>query len=338
MPMKNPSHSREKTLGRARLRKNQSARYPIERSPFWRLSSIHQLATLLDVPVHEIKAICMEPSYNRFDDRPKPGKEPRHIQEPTSRTLKIHYRMARYLDSIERPEFLHSATKKRSHVTNARAHLSSGGGVVAMDIRKFFESTTYHHVKAFFHRDLGCSHDVARLLATVCTADGHLPTGSCISPLLSYFTHRQMFARIEMLCIEQNVTVTLYVDDLTLSGIHATKSMLYQIKQLIVRHGLRTKATKDAVVRPGKSAIITGVMRTGGQLRLRNRHHEAIVAIQDQVVAGECESSHQLRGRIAAARAVDPQAACRLEARMKRLEHAAPDGVAPSDDARSLEL
>lgn len=333
--MKNPLHKREKALGRARLRRNQSARYPIERSPFWRLSSIHRLAMLLDVPVQEIKATCMEPSYNRFDDHPKPGKEARHIQEPTDRTLKIHYRIARYLDSIERPEFLHSATKKRSHVTNARAHLPSGGAVVAMDIRKFFESTTYHHVKAFFHRDLGCSHDVARLLANVCTADGHLPTGSCISPLLSYFTHRLMFTQIERLCVGKGVVMTLYVDDLTLSGMHATKSMLYQIKNLIVRHGLQTKATKDAVVRPGKSAIITGVMRAGEQLRLRNKHHGAIVAIQDQIAAGETESSHQLRGRIAAARAVDPQAATRLEARMKRLAHATSGDVATGEDARS---
>jgi hypothetical protein len=188
-----------------------------------------------------------------------------------------------------------------------------------MDIRKFFESTTFHHVKAFFHKDLGCSHDVARLLATVCTADGHLPTGSCISPLLSYFTHRQMFAEIEKHCVASSVVMTLYVDDLTLSGIHATKSMLYQIKALIVRHGLQTKPTKDAVVRPGKSAIITGAIRDGSQLRLRNRHHDAIVKIQDQIALGQCPSLDQLRGRVASARAVEPRAAERLEARLKRI-------------------
>lgn len=317
--MKNPSHRREKAFGRARLRKNKSARYPIERSPFWRLSSIHQLAALLDVPVEDLEATCMAPSYNRFDDQPKPGKEARHIQEPTEATLKIHYRIARHLDSIQRPDFLHSATKCRSHVTNARAHLASGGAVVAMDIRKFFESTTYHHVKAFFYKDLGCSHDVARLLATVCTADGHLPTGSCISPLLSYFTHRQLFAEIEKLCVVTNVIMTLYVDDLTLSGIHATKSMLYRIKALIVRHGLQTKSTKDAVLRPGKSAIITGAIRAGDQLRLRNKHHGAIVEIQDQMSLGRTPPLDQLRGRIASARAVDPQAAARLEARLERI-------------------
>jgi len=317
--MKNQSHRREKAIGRARLRKNKSARYPIERSPLWRLSSIHKLAVLIGVPVEELEAACLTPTYNRFDDQAKPGKEPRHIQEPTEATLRIHYRVVKLLDSIQRPDFLHSATKKRSHVTNARAHVGSGGAVVAMDIRKFFESTSYQHVKTFFHKDLGCSHDVARLLAAVCTADGHLPTGSCISPLLSYFTHRQLFAAIEELCSEKGVTMTLYVDDLTLSGTGATKTMLFQVKAMVRRQGLRTQSTKDAIVPPGKPAIITGAVRSGDQLRLRNKHHSSIVAIQNLISDGRDPSLVELRGRVAAARAVEPRAATRLEARLDQI-------------------
>ena len=317
--MKNPLHRREKAVGRARLRKNKSARYPIERSPLWKLTSTHRLAALIDVPVGELEAICMAPTYNRFLDQPKPGKEPRNIQEPTEATLRIHYRLVKYLDSIQRPEFLHSATKKRPHITNARAHLESGGAVVAMDIRKFFESTTYHHVKSFFHKDLGCSLDVARLLATVCTADGHLPTGSCISPLLSYFTHRRLFSEIEALCLEKCVTMTLYVDDLTLSGVCATKTLMFQIKALIQRQGLQTQSAKDAVIRPGKPAIITGTIRRDGTLRLRNKHHNSIVAIQNRIAQGETRPGNELRGRVASARAIEPPAAARLEARLDKI-------------------
>lgn len=155
MPMKNQSHRREKAAGRARLRKNRSARYPIERSPLWKLSSIHRLAALLDVAVQDVEAVCMAPSYNRFDDQPKPGKEARHIQEPTESTLGIHYRIAKLLDSIERPDFLHSATKTRSHVTNAQAHLGSGGAVVAMDIRRFSKARPSTTSRRSFIKTLG---------------------------------------------------------------------------------------------------------------------------------------------------------------------------------------
>jgi Reverse transcriptase (RNA-dependent DNA polymerase) len=323
MPMKNQQHRLDKAAGRRRLRRNESARYPIEKSPLWGLTSTHKMAALIGVPVDDLHLVCMAPTYNRFDEQPKPGSKPgkelRHIQEPVETTLRIHYRIAKHLDSIQRPDFLHSATKKRSHVTNAQAHVDAGGAVVAMDIRKFFESTTYHHVKAFFLKDLGCSVDIARLLATVCTADGHLPTGSCISPLLSYFTHRQMFAAVEALCAEKKAPMTLYVDDLTLSGPHATKTLLHAVKALINRQGLRTQPSKDAVVRPGKAAIITGAVRDGGQLRLRNQHHNSIVRLQDRFANGDDVSVDELRGRVAAARSVEPVAAVRLEARLKHI-------------------
>ncbi|WP_342702914.1 reverse transcriptase family protein [Burkholderia arboris] len=317
--MTRDAHKRDKSAGRARLRKNKSARYPIESSPLWKLTSIHQLAVLIGIPVDELEATCIAPTYHRFDEAAKEGKEPRHIQEPTGATLRAHYRLVRHLDSIQRPDFLHSATKKRSHITNARAHAESSGAVVAMDIRKFFESTTYQHVKNFFHKDLGCSHDIARFLANICTADGHLPTGSCISPLLSYFTHRHLFADIERLCAERGVTMTLYVDDLTLSGPHATKSLLFATKSMIKRCGLRTKDAKDAVVRPGKAAIITGAVRSDGGVRLRNKHHDAIVTIQDSIAATGEITNNVLKGKVAAARAVEPSAAARLEERLKRL-------------------
>lgn len=323
--MANLQHSFDKAAGRRHLRKNRSARYPISRSPLWRLTSIHKLATLIGVAVEDLKSICTSPTYSRFQEKLKPdakfGKRPRQIQEPTNATLRIHYRLAKHLDSIERPDFLHSATKRRSHVSNARAHLDSGGAVVAMDIAKFYESTSYNHVKAFFLRDLGCAPDIARFLASVCTADGHLPTGSCISPLLSYFTHRRLFAAIEAMCSARGVTMTLYVDDLTLSGSHATKTMMYEVRSLIKKQGLVTKPEKDALVCPGKAAIITGAVRDGQALRLRNRHHDAVVTLQDRIAVGELNDIvfNKLRGQIASARAVEPVAATRLVARMNRM-------------------
>jgi Reverse transcriptase (RNA-dependent DNA polymerase) len=323
MRMKSQSHKLVRAAGRRRLRRNKSGRYPIEKSPFWGLSSTHHLAELIGVPKSDLEAICMAPTYNCFVEQTKlnakPGKEPRHIQEPIETTLKIHYRIVRHLDSIERPDFLHSATKKRSHVTNAHTHLDSGGAVVAMDIRKFFESTSYHHVKAFFYKDLKCTHDVARLLANVCCAEGHLPTGSCISALLSYFAHRKMFLQIHDQCTAKDVTMSVYVDDLTFSGVHATKTMLHEFKRVIRRHGLQTHPDKDALVRPGKPAIITGAVRDGHQIRLRNKHHNSIVGLQDLIAGGEDSSNTKLRGQVAAARSVEPAAANRLEARLSRI-------------------
>lgn len=322
--MKSQLHRHEKTIGRRRLKRNICARYEITESPLYKLTSIHKLSSLLGIKVDDISVLCLKPSYSCFYENNKnlkSGKQPRHIQEPFEITLRLHYRLAKLLDSIKRPEFLHSATKKRSNVTNATAHLNSDGAVVLMDIRKFYENTTYGQIKKFFFNDLKCSHDIARLLTTLCSFEGHLSTGSCLSPLLSYFAHRDLFKSIESLCISKNVSMTLYVDDLTLSGLHATRTLLYQIKTLIKKENLSTHPKKDAVVPVGKSTIITGVIRQLSKLHLRNRHHEAIVLLQDRIASGESGLDGKLLGRLAAANSIDPAAVKRLYERSRKMQN-----------------
>ncbi len=306
---------KEQAAASRRLRANGPSRYPIERSPLWHLRSIHALARLLGVAQADLETVCMHPTYRRFQSTPKPGGRPRDVAQPTGETLRAHYRIATLLDRVQRPDFLHSATRTRSYVTNAKAHVDTNGAVATLDIENFFESTSFLHVKRFFRDELHCANDVARLLATLCTVDGHLPTGSGLSPLLSYFTHRSVFGAIDRLCRDAQVTMTLYVDDITLSGVHATRSLLHRIEALLVHQGLRVQKAKTACVRPGKAAIITGVVRDDGQLRLRNRHRRAIVEQQDRIRRRQASEQPGLMGRLAAARAVDPVTAGKLAAR-----------------------
>ncbi len=312
--MPSRQHKREKAARRSGLRKNKSGSYPIESSPLWQQKSLHKLAELLGTTPEELAAIASAPEYNEFVDKPNTPKA-RDVQEPLGPTMHLHYSLVKLLDRIQRPDFLHSATKRRSYITNAEAH-RAGHAIVQTDIRKFYESTTYAHVKTFFFKDLGWPHDLAKLVAKACTVHGHLPTGSCISPLLSYFVHRRMFAGIEELCRRAGVVMTLYVDDLTLSGVHATSSLLHEVKATILRFDLVTH--KEKLVAPGNVGIVTGVALDNGQLRLRNKQHKALVEIIDSVCAGDTTLMDKLQGKLAAAHAVEPAAAAGLTERYKR--------------------
>ncbi|MBX3625348.1 MAG: RNA-directed DNA polymerase [Rhizobacter sp.] len=272
------------------------------------------MAELLGTTPDVLEAIAAAPTYNEFVDKPNTPKA-RDVQEPLGATMHLHYSLVQLLDRIQRPTFLHSATKKRSYITNADAH-RAGHAIVKTDIRKFYESTSYAHVKRFFFQDLGWSHDAARLVARACTVHDHLPTGSCISPLLSYFVHRKMFASIEELCSRSNVVITLYVDDITMSGLHATTALLHEVKAKIQRFGLVTH--KEKFVAPGTPGVVTGVALDKGQLRLRNKQHQALVKVIDSVHAGDLTLLNQLRGKLAAAQAIDPAAAAGLIERYKR--------------------
>jgi hypothetical protein len=320
MQKKNPKNTPHKNLKAALkrgYRKNKSSRYPLEDSPLWQMTSLHVLARLVRLDPEGLRKVAGSPLYNKFVDKLGTDKE-RHVQEPLGSTMRLHYRLAKLLDSIQRPDFLHSATRRRSNVSNADKHRSHlpGHVIVKTDIKKFYERTTYAHVKSFFYKNLGWSYDLAKLMATICTVDGHLPTGSCLSPILSYFVHRNLFAEIEKRCMDRGVTLTLYVDDLTLSGARASKTFMHEIKDLIRRTNLETH--KDVLVAPGKVGMVTGVAVDGNRLRLRNKQHRSIVAIIDAVVDGDKSQAEKLTGKLAAARVVEPAAADKLAMRLQQ--------------------
>jgi hypothetical protein len=258
------------------------------------------------MPIEDVRRAAKEPSYRFFDDPPppdKPHKDPRQIQEPLGLSLKLHYRFARMLDRVVRPVFLHSATKKRSHISNARVHCGDDP-VVSTDIEKFYENTTRQHVKGFLYRDLSWPLDLANLMADALTVNGHLPTGSAVSPLLSYFTHHHRFAEVERICAQAGCVLTLFVDDITVSGKRASKSLLYRIKHILMCSDLRTH--KERCAAHGSDIVITGAVRDGGTLRLRNKHRKEIVAGLVQLESGDLSIRESLAAKIASARAVDP--------------------------------
>lgn len=313
-------HRYQKLALKREFRRNHSAKYAIESSPLWQLAGPNELVSLLGMTIEQIRSVARAPTYKCFDDpSTKPGKEPRHIQEPRELTLRLHYKFAKFLDRIVRPAFLHSATKKRSHVTNAAAHRGTAP-VVCTDIKKFYESTSRAQVKAFFLKDLGWPVDLAALMADALTVNGHLPTGSAVSPLLSYFTHRSRFAEIERICANAGCTITLFVDDITVSGKHASTGLLRRIKKILLQAGLVSH--KDQSASTGSAVVITGAVREGQVLRLRNKHRRGIVGLLDRLESGDCTVKESLGSKIAAAKCVDVAGTAALERRYVQLSAA----------------
>jgi len=327
METTNKQHRRQKLALKRELRRNKSARYSLNASPLWRIAGPEKLAALLKMSISEIRAVANRPSYRCFDEKPsKPGKAPRHIQEPRDQTLHLHYQFTKLLDRIERPDFLHSATKKRSHITNAASH-QGNNPIVSTDIEKFYENTTRAHVKNFLLHDMHWPIDLASLMADALTIDGHLPTGSAVSPILSYFAHHVKFKKIEALCKSRGCQITLFIDDISISGEHASMSLLKMVKSILHSSGLRTH--KDRSAPEGSSVIITGVVRTRDGIRLRNKHRKDINESLKNIESGESEPTDSLRSKISAAKCVDPVGIAPLERKFNILNKS-PSRAAPT--------
>jgi Reverse transcriptase (RNA-dependent DNA polymerase) len=319
-------HKSEKAALKRGFRKNKSARYPLTNSPLLKLTSIHLLARLLRLDVESMRKLSSSTEYNFFTITSKPNK-PREVQEPLRSTMRTHYRFVKLLDSIQRPDFLQSATRNCSNITNAEKH-KGGEKVVKTDIKSFYQNTTFHHVKSFFHSDLGWPRDIAKMMALICTVNGHLPTGSCLSPLLSYWVHRKMFENIQVLCESKSVTLTLYVDDLILSGKLANKSLLKQVKNLIGQKGLLTH--KDVVIATNYAATVTGVIVDGNQIRVPNEHRLKIINSIDDVANGKVDQLPRLRSQIAYAGAIEPKTKIQFMKRLQRKKLQSEQGKAVS--------
>jgi hypothetical protein len=107
------------------------------------------------------------------------------------------------------------------------------------------------------------------------------------------------------ICLDKGCTVTLFVDDITVSGKHATMALLHRIKRVLSSAGLVTHEDRSAST--GSAVIITGAVREDEKLRLRNKHRKSIVGSLNKLEADglTIEDQKSLAAKIAAAKCVD---------------------------------
>lgn len=244
--------------------------YPLHDSVFYKLSNKKRLADLLSSTPQELKSLVGPGNYRCFTQI-KNGKS-RLIQEPLPKLDMIHTRVASLLCRIETTDGLHSGKKGKSNISNARAHLGLGKNVITADIKTFFPSTSRQNVFDFFYRSMHCAPDVADLLSKVLTYDDHVPTGSRISMPLAYFANKKMFTEIESAAGKYGAKMTIYVDDLTFSGVMLQKNFIYQLETIAKKYGHKIHPAKTRFYGANEVKLITGAAIKGNEIAPRNKH------------------------------------------------------------------
>lgn len=241
----------------------------LNQSRLFKVTSPGKLATVLGVSLADLRGLAsLGLAYREFD-LPKKGGGIRHCEDPVLPLKALHRKLATMLSRIEAPDFLFCPVKGRCYGSNAAAHRNNRV-VRCLDIKKFFPSTPSQRVFWFFHTVLQCRRDVAGLLSDLTTFQGRLPTGSPLSPILAYFAFYDMWAEIEVFCRERGYVMTVYIDDVTVSGEKVPEGDLWRIKRIIHRFGLRYHKEKSFIDCP---AEITGVVVKDGRLLAPNRQH-----------------------------------------------------------------
>jgi len=167
-------------------------------------------------------------------------------------------------------------------------------------------------MSSIFFNVMECSRDVAGLLTSISTVNGHLPTGSCVSQILAFFTHKILFDDLEKLAADAGLDMTCYVDDIAVSGDRASGLTLHAIRKRIHQAGLKTNRRKERRYCSNRPKEVTGVIISNGQAMLPNRHHKKIH--ESVVRAGETSDTIEREALISSA--VDRlQAAAQIDKR-----------------------
>lgn len=265
-------------------------RHPLDQSPFYKLRSKRKLADLLRISQAELRLMCRTAGevYREFSVPKKDGAL-RRVEDPARQLKLVQARIARQLSRIKPPDYLFCPVKGRCYVSNAAQH--RGNRVVrCLDVRKYFPSTPSRRVFWFFHTVMRCERDVAAALAKLATYQGHLPTGSPLSPILAYFAHYDVWEAVAAICREHGYTLTVYIDDVTISGPKISPTVMWSVKEAIHASGLRYHKEKVFHDRP---AEITGVIVNGEQLAAPNRQLKKIATIRTAI---RTEDRRGLRG------------------------------------------
>lgn len=330
------------------------ATYPLDQCALDSVTSPEMLAARLSTPrrpvsVEELETFSKGSGHYSIRDEVKSNGGTRKIEEPKKRLQEIHGRVHSLLSRVTLPAYVHSVKKGHSYVTNARQHLGQGE-LVKLDIERFYPSVRRAAVADFFERQMRCAKDVATLLARILTVDGHLPTGSRASPILSYFVNREMFDEIALYAQTMALVMTLYVDDICLSGSGANNATIRAVRNIISKRGLRSHKLRQFNKKRPK--IITGIVVADNELRLPHRRH---MRIRDgyralhgaKTASAKLQILNKLAGQVHEAAQIEPRrrpSAIQLDKMREQLKQGSmPAGSSfptpdPNDEERAVSL
>lgn len=269
------------------LQKNKYLGYEIDQSPFYCLKSQTKLAKLLWISREKLKVLTQSGNLYCEGIHIKNGKS-RFVEKPRSDLKRTQKQIEDLLKRIKCPEYLHSPKKGCSYISNAKVHVNANV-VRTLDIEKFFPSTPSRRVYWFFNKRMKCSSDVAGILTKLLTFKEHLPTGSPSSPILSYFAHIDMWDSISEIVQRENCNLSVYIDDITISGNRVSDKLIWEVKKLLHRNGLNSNNKKEKHYAGNQLRKITGIIITPeGELKVPNRQHLKMHKTRKEICSPVC--------------------------------------------------
>jgi len=217
--------------------------------------------------------------FNAGNFTDKKGKK-RPKMEPKDRLKTILRNLSDLLQRLDLPDAVHGGRTGRSNLTNAAPHRRKDV-VLTFDIEKYFPHITPQHVFDIFHHRCGCSPEVSTLLMRLTTPNNQLAQGSPPSTIIAALVSEPLLKRIQNLIRFHGGVVTIYVDDISISGPKKLVDLKPKIIEIMQQLHFNAHPDKNLIMWKQEEQTVTGVA-VNNQLELpkermadiRKRTHE----------------------------------------------------------------
>jgi hypothetical protein len=248
-------------------------RYAFDASPWVQNLTQRDLAELLGWKKQQLEALVRDKDKYVKREPKLIGSKMRNLAVPTGKLRTIHERLKFHLNKIKQPEYLFSPRKGRGQRDNAEHHARQIQ-FLSLDIKQFYPSTTDEHIFRWSHHVAGLRTDVAGLLTKLVAIDGKMPFGSPVSPVLTTHVHRAMFDEIYALCQANDLKMSLWVDDITISGTFVRGDLIEKVRSVIRKSGFETH--KIEFRSSSRPVVVTGVPIIHGRAMAPRSLHQRL--------------------------------------------------------------
>lgn len=266
--------------------------YQKEKSPLYELNSRKKLLDLFSISDYKtLKTLSLDDgNYNVFEKQNKNKPNKRIIEEPINNLKKVHKDFNRLLQRTDVPNFVKAGRKGCCYIDNGLSH-KNGKYFYCTDVEKFFPNTTRERVLQFLLYEMKMPKDITFLLSNLLTYNNHLPTGSPSSQLLTYWAYKKTFDDIYQKALLYEVTMTLFVDDLTFSSDKKIPELLIQyIKSKLASVGLSINKKKSKIYGKKDYKKVTGTIITpDNMIVVPNKLHHKIFLLRKKANKTEKE-------------------------------------------------
>jgi hypothetical protein len=187
----------------------------------------------------------------------------RHIDGPSISLKIIQKKINKFLlkDIVSSlPEGMTGGILDRSIFKNAEKHVNQEA-IATLDLKDCFPKNNNKKIFSVWRNYLKAGNDVASILTKLTTFQRRLPQGSPTSSSLCNLALFRLYKKMEKYCNEKGLNLSLYVDDVTISGkTEIVRSAISEIVNFIQNEGYAVRKNKVEIMTADKTQKTTGVV------------------------------------------------------------------------------